>query len=196
MINSAGRTANYEGLNLAAAGIETDAKRIVFDKYLRCVPNRDIFVAGDAVPSSPQLSPIATYEGRIAAHNVTSSDLIAPDYRFIPYAVYTIPPLAGVGLTEEQASARGLKFKTAQRNLKSLKMTWIYTEPAAFSKVLIEEETDRILGAHILGHDAHEIINIFGLAMKHGITSRDLREFLFAFPTFASDIPDMVALKG
>ncbi|HQO82043.1 MAG TPA: FAD-dependent oxidoreductase, partial [Deltaproteobacteria bacterium] len=60
MINSAGRTANYEGLNLAAAGIETDAKRIVFDKYLRCVPNRDIFVAGDAVPSPPQLSPIAT----------------------------------------------------------------------------------------------------------------------------------------
>ncbi|HPV28350.1 MAG TPA: NAD(P)/FAD-dependent oxidoreductase [Deltaproteobacteria bacterium] len=196
VINSAGRTANYEGLDLASAGIETDAKGIVLDKYLRSVSNQDVFVAGDAVPSSPQLSPVATYEGRIAAHNVISSDLIAPDYRFIPYAVYTIPPLAGVGLTEEQASARGLKFKTAQRNLKSLKMTRIYTEPAAFSKVLIEEETDRILGAHILGHDAHEIINIFGLAMKHGITSRDLREFLFAFPTFASDIPDMVALKG
>jgi glutathione reductase (NADPH) len=110
--------------------------------------------------------------------------------------VYTIPSLAGVGITEAEARNQGLRFKTAFRDLRPLKMAEIYAETAALSKVLIDEKTDRIIGAHILGHGAQELINIFGLAMKHGITSRDLREFLFAFPTFSSDVPDMVLARG
>lgn len=196
VINSAGRLASYDGLDLAAAGVETDGKGIILDQYLRSVSNKDIFVAGDAVSASPQLSPVATYEGRIAARNVTSANLIAPDYRVIPFVVYTIPSLAGVGITEAEARNQGLRFKTAFRDLRPLKMAEIYAETAALSKVLIDEKTDRIIGAHILGHGAQELINIFGLAMKHGITSRDLREFLFAFPTFSSDVPDMVLARG
>jgi len=196
VINSAGRIADYDGLDLQAAGIEMDGKGIVLDEYLRSVSNTDVLAAGDAVPSSPQLSPVATYEGRIAAHNATSPDLISPDYRVVPFVVYTIPSLASVGVTEEEAGSRGLRFKTAFHNLEPLKMTRIYTESAAFSKILIEEQTGRIIGAHILGHDAQNLINIFGLAMKHGITSRDLRDFLFAFPTFSSDIPDMISTRS
>jgi len=195
VINSAGRVANHQDLDLDAAGVETDEKGIVLDEYLRSVSNHDIFVAGDAVPSSPQLSPVATYEARIVANNMVSPDLLTPDYRVVPFVVYTIPSLAGVGITEEEASVRGLRFKIAYRDLKPLKMSEIYTEPAAMSKIVIEKDTDRILGAHILGHSSQELINIFGLAMRHGITSRDLRDFMFAFPTFSSDIPDMVMAR-
>ena len=196
VINSAGRVANHQELGLDAAGVETDGKGIVLDEYLRSVSNHDIFVAGDAVPSSPQLSPVATYEARIVAHNMVSpEDLMTPDYRVVPFVVYTIPSLAGVGITEEEASARGLRFNIAYHDLKPLKMTEIYTEPAAVSKIVIDRDTDRILGAHILGHSSQELINIFGLAMEHGITSRDLHDFDFAFPTFSSDIPDMVMAR-
>ncbi len=196
VINSAGRVANHQDLGLYAAGVETDERGILLDGYLRSVSNPDIFVAGDAVPSSPQLSPVATYEARIVAHNMVSpEDLLTPDYSVVPFVVYTIPSLAGVGITEEEASARGLRFKTAHHDLKPLKMAEIYTEPAAVSKIVIDRDTDRILGAHILGHSSQELINTFGLAMKHGITSRDLHEFDFAFPTFSSDIPDMVMAR-
>ena len=193
VINSAGRVADLEGLDLAAGGVETDARgNLVLDRYLRSVTNPDVLAAGDTVPASPQLSPVATYEGRIAANNATSSTLAAPDYRVVPFVVYTIPSLASVGLSQQEAQTLGVGFTTETRDLALLRMGQIYAEQAAMSKVLVEEETGRILGAHLLGHGAQELVNIFGLAMKHGITSRALREFLFAFPTFSSDIPDML----
>jgi len=104
--NGAGRVADIDGLDLEKAGITTDRKGIVVDQYLRCVTNPDVFVAGDAVSSSPHLSPVASYEGHVVANNITSKDLEAVDYRFIPMAVYTIPSAASVGLTEYEAKRR------------------------------------------------------------------------------------------
>ncbi|MFY9397279.1 MAG: NAD(P)/FAD-dependent oxidoreductase [Desulfomonilia bacterium] len=193
VINSAGRVADLEDLDLKAAGVETDARgNLVLDSYLRSVSNPDVLAAGDAVSTSPQLSPVATYEGRIAAANATSAELKAPEYRVVPFVVYTIPSLASVGLSEQEAQARGAWFTVKTRDLASLRLGQIHAEQAAMSKVLVEEGTGLILGAHILGHGAQDLINIFGLAMRHGITSRDLRGFLFAFPTFSSDIPNML----
>ncbi|HQJ09309.1 MAG TPA: FAD-dependent oxidoreductase [Deltaproteobacteria bacterium] len=75
------------------------------------------------------------------------------------------------------------------------KVSIIHADHSTLSKVLIDSRNNRIVGAHVLGHDASEIINIFALAMKYKITSRDLHEFVPSFPTFASDIPVMVRIK-
>ncbi len=193
--NGTGRVADIDGLDLHAAGIATDRKGIVLDEYLRSVSNPDVFVAGDAVSASPHLSPVASYEGRIVAENITSGDLISPDYQAVPTAVYTIPAVASVGLTEYEAKKQGLQFTTAFHDLNSLRVSEIYNEQAAFSKVIIDRRSNLILGAHILGHGAQELINIFALAMKFGISARDLHNVIYTFPTFSSGIPVMVRFR-
>ncbi len=193
--NVTGRIANIDGLELDKAGIATDRKGIILDEYLRSVSNPHIFVAGDMVGFAPQLSPVATYDGRIVAHNILSSDLISPDYSSVPYAVFTVPSLCGVGLTEPEARAKGLSFISAYENLTRTEVGIVHADHVALSKVLIDSRSNRILGAHVLGHGAPELINIFALAMQHRITSRDLHDFFFTFPTFSSDIPAMVRIK-
>ncbi|HQG30652.1 MAG TPA: NAD(P)/FAD-dependent oxidoreductase [Deltaproteobacteria bacterium] len=193
--NGTGRIADIDGLDLHMAGIKTDRRGIVLDEYLRSVTNPDVFVAGDTVSSSPHLSPVASYEGRIVAHNITSKDLVSPDYQAIPSAIYTIPAVASVGLTEYEAKKQGYEFATAFHDLQSLRVSEIYNEQIAFSKVIIERQTNLILGAHILGHDAQELINIFALAMKFGITARDLHDTIYSYPTFSSGIPIMVRFR-
>ena len=74
-------------------------------------------------------------------------------------------------------------------------MSSIYAEQAAYSKVIIDSRSDRILGAHILGHNAQELINIFVLAMKFNITARDLHDTVYTYPTFTSSIPVMVRFR-
>lgn len=193
--NGAGRVADIDGLDLQTAGITVDRRGIVLDEYLRSVSNPDIFAAGDTVSSSPHLSPVASYEGHIVAHNITSQDLIHPDYRAIPMAVYTIPSVASVGITEYEAKKQGLEFATAYHDLLSLRISAIYGEQVAYSKVIIDRQSDLILGAHILGHQAQELINIFVLAMKFGITAHDLHDTIYAYPTFSSGIPVMVRFR-
>lgn len=193
--NGAGRVADIDGLDLDKAGVDTDHRGIVVDEYLRSVSNKDVFAAGDVVSLSPHLSPVASYEGHIVAHNITSDDLKDRDYRTVPAAVYTIPAAAGVGLTEHEAKKQGLDFTTASHDLLGLRMSSIYAEQAAYSKVIIESRSDRILGAHILGHNAQELINIFVLAMKFNITARDLHDTVYTYPTFTSSIPVMVRFR-
>lgn len=193
--NGAGRVADIDGLDLEKAGVTADHRGIFVDEYLRSVSNPDVFAAGDVVSLSPRLSPVASYEGHIVARNITSDDLIASDYRTIPYAVYTIPAAAGVGLTEYEAKKQGLDFATASHDLLPLRMSSIYAEKVAYSKIIIDTRSDLILGAHILGHNAQELINIFVLAMKFDITAHDLHDTVYTYPTFTSSIPVMVRFR-
>ena len=190
--NGTGRIPNLDDLDLDAGGIDHDGLRIAVDDHLRSVSNSRVYVAGDALWSSAQLSPLASHEGRVVAENILNGDTVTPDYDTAPSAVFTVPALAGVGLTEEAATARGLRFAVKANDLTAWRSSQTHAETAGYSKVLIEAETDRILGAHILGHGAEEIVHLFAFAMKHGITARGLGDTVFAYPTFASDIKHML----
>ena len=185
--NGAGRIAAVEDLDLEAGGIEHDGFVINVDEYLRSQSNKDVFVAGDAL-QGPQLSPVASYEGRIVGHNLTNGSLISPDYSSIPSAVFTVPTLASVGLTEAAAKERGLKFDAKLNDMTSWRSSMTHAESAACAKVLVEQGSSKILGAHILGHGAGEIIHLFSWAMKMGMTTKDISEQVYVYPTFANDI--------
>ncbi|MBY0273317.1 MAG: NAD(P)/FAD-dependent oxidoreductase [Alphaproteobacteria bacterium] len=189
--NGAGRVPNVDKLNLEAAHIEHEGHRIILDEYLRSRSNSDIFVAGDPT-SSAQLSPVATYEGKVVGHNLTNDKMISPDYSSIPSCVFTVPALASVGLTETQAREKNLEFISKTNDLTSWLSGRTYAESTAFSKILIEKGTNQILGAHIIGHDGPELINLLALAMKHGVSSTQIKEMVFAYPTFGSDLSYMV----
>ncbi|TKB19982.1 MAG: NAD(P)/FAD-dependent oxidoreductase [Mesorhizobium sp.] len=192
VVNCAGRVANVEGLDLGAGVIVHREGRIEIDDHLRSRSNPDVYVCGDAVWNSPQLSPIATYEGGIVGRNIVDGPKHRPDYSHIPASLYSIPAVASVGLTEAKAREMGLHVKIHVNDMQGWLSARTYAEAIAWSKIIVEETTDRIVGAHLVGHAGEELIHIFALAMKHGIPARALSELVYGFPTFSADIRNMM----
>jgi glutathione reductase (NADPH) len=103
-----------------------------------------------------------------------------------------VPALASVGLTQAAAEAQGLDLRVEVNDLHEWLSGRTYAETAAWAKVLIDRSTDQILGAHILGHTGEELIHIYALAIKHGITAGAIRDQVYGFPTFSADIKSML----
>nr|WP_258765938.1 NAD(P)/FAD-dependent oxidoreductase [Bradyrhizobium arachidis] len=192
VVNGAGRVANIDGLDLAAGGVEHANSRIAIDQYLRSRSNPRVYVCGDAVPISPQLSPIATYEGDILGRNIVAGAKHMPDYAGMATSVYTVPALAAVGVTETTARQAGATIDVHVNDIRDWFSARSYAETVAWSKVIVDRLSDCILGAHFVGHGGQELINIFGLAIKFGITASQLRDSVYAYPTFSADIKHML----
>jgi len=190
--NGAGRVAAVDDLDLKAAEVQSGAHGPEVDEYLRSVSNPNVFVAGDALGKTRALSPVASYEGKIVSHNLLHNEMIRPAYESIPSVVFTVPAFAGVGLTEKAAREKGLDFDVRFNNMKDWRSAKSYAETAALAKVLIEKESGKILGAHVLGHGAEEIIHTFAFAIKFGLPAQELKDFVYAYPTFTSDVRFLV----
>ena len=184
-MNAAGRVPNLESLDLPAAGVASDKKGVVVDSHLRSPGNRRVFAGGDA-HGSRQLSPVASYEGRIVAKNFLEGDVETVSYESIPQAVYSVPPLAWVGATEAEAREKGLRVVAPFYDKENWKVFAIAGERPAKCKVVVEEGSRRILGAHLLGVAAAEVIHLFAMAMRFGLTTTDLEKMVWAYPTFTS----------
>jgi glutathione reductase (NADPH) len=191
VVNGAGRIANVDTLDLAAGNVEQANRRVSVDRYLRSVSNPLVHVCGDALPISPQLSPIATYEGDIVGRNIVEGPKHSPDYEGMATSVYTVPALAAVGLTEAAARQKGFDVDVHVNDMLGWFSAKTYAEIVAWSKIIVDKATDRILGAHFVGHEGQELINVFGLAIKFGITAHQLKDNVYAYPTFSSDIKHM-----
>lgn len=191
VVNGAGRIANVAEIDLDAGKIAHDGFRIAVDDYLRSKTNPAVYVCGDVTASS-QLSPVATYEGRLVGRNIVEGAKHKPDYAGLPSSVYTVPALATVGLSEAKAKEQGLKTRVQVNDMEYWFSTRTFAETVAWSKIIVEEDTDRVVGAHLVGHAGEELINMFGLAMKHGITATEIRDFVYAYPTFSADIKSML----
>jgi glutathione reductase (NADPH) len=192
VVNGAGRIANIDKLDLASGEVEHSNGRIVVDRYLRSNSNPRVHVCGDALPTSPQLSPIATYEGDIVGRNIAEGATHSPDYEGIATSVYTVPALAAVGLTEATARQKGFSVDVHTNDMLDWFTAKTYAETVAWSKIVVDRTTDRVLGAHFVGHNAQELINVFGLAIRFGITAHQLRNQIYAYPTFSADIKHML----
>ena len=192
VVNGTGRIANVFDLNLDAANVAYDGIRIEVDEQLRSTSNPAVWVAGDALVHSAQLSPLATYEGRIVAQNIVDNAGLKPDYSVVPSAVYTVPALSSVGMTEAKAKQAGLDVEVMTSDMSSWLSARFYAETAAWAKVLVETGTRRVVGAHLVGHHGEELIHLFALAMRHGISADQLGDEMYAFPTFAADIKSMI----
>jgi glutathione reductase (NADPH) len=192
VVNGAGRIANVGTLDLITGQVEHSNGRIAIDRHLRSTSNPDVYVCGDAVPTSPQLSPVATYEDDIVGRNIVEGPKHSPDYASMATAVYTVPPLASVGLTETAARQKGLAVNVHTSDMLGWFSAKTYAETVAWSKVIVDQATDRILGAHFVGHSGQELVNIFGLAMRFGISASQIRDNVYAYPTFSSDLKHML----
>ncbi|GAC1701158.1 MAG: NAD(P)/FAD-dependent oxidoreductase [Candidatus Acidiferrum sp.] len=193
VVHAAGRVPEIDELKLDGAGVERDQRGVTVNEFLQSVSNPAVYAAGDAAASGGlRLTPVASYDGIIVAANLLKGNHQKPNYLGIPTVVFTIPPLASVGLSESEAREQGLRFLVK----KGMTSDWYSSrrvgEQYSGFKVLVEEGTDRILGAHLLGSEAEEVINVIGVAMRSGMRAADLKHMLFAYPTRGSDLPYML----
>jgi len=195
VVHGAGRIPNTGHLELARANIAADERgAIIVNQFLQSATNPRVYAAGDCVlpPGKLPLTPVAVHEGIIAASNLLHGNAKKPDYRGTPSVVFTVPPLAMVGLTEAAARAEGLHVRVKCEDTASWFSSQRVREPAAMFKTIVDESTGQILGAHLLGPDATDVINIFALAIRSGLRERDLRFMIYAYPTSASDVTSMI----
>ncbi len=194
VVHGAGRVPEIEALELSAGHIEHDLTRgVVVSEHLQSVSNPAVYAAGDSADTEGlPLTPVAVSEGLVVASNILKGNRRTPDYSGTPSVVFTVPALARAGLDEAQAAAQGLKFTVNQQDTSGWYSSRRVNEKHSAYKVLVEEDSGRILGAHLLGSHAGEVINMFALAIRHGITDRDLKTSLYVHPAASSDVSYMV----
>jgi len=192
VVHAAGRAPALDSLDLDAAGIAVEKGRLVLNDYLQSVSNAAVYAAGDAAQAGPPLTPISGRDAELVAANLLEGNRRRTDYAAVPSVAFTLPPIAAVGLSEAEARRRGLRFRAQCRKASD----WFTARQAAEStygfKVLVDEQTDRVLGAHLVGPRADEVINLFALALRHGLTAADLKQAVYAYPTSASDLEHML----
>ncbi|MGH8769812.1 MAG: dihydrolipoyl dehydrogenase family protein [Burkholderiales bacterium] len=192
VVHAAGRAPALEALDLGAADVAVKNGRLELNEHLQSVTNPAVYAAGDAAQMGPPLTPVSSHDAKIVAMNLLEGNHRKPDYSGVPNVAFTVPPIAAVGLSEAEARERGLKFRTNTQKASDWYTARRVAEPTYGFKVLVEEETDRLLGAHLVGPHADEVINSFALAIRHELTADELKATMFAYPTGASDIGYMV----
>ncbi|WP_285905792.1 dihydrolipoyl dehydrogenase family protein [Pseudodesulfovibrio pelocollis] len=191
-INCTGRRPAVDGLGLEAAGVEFGPRGIRVNDRMQSVSNPHVYAVGDVADQGAALTPVATIQGQVAVANILDPDSATVDYTGIPSVCFTLPPLAGVGLLEDEAREHGLAFTIKETDLAAAFSWKRLNERFGRARVLIDEAGDRILGAHILGHNAEEMINLFALAIRNEIPLSRVRDTVWAYPTCGYQLKYMV----
>ena len=187
-----GRPSNVAPLNPRAAKIELDHSAVKVNEYLQSASAPHIYAVGDSAGKRQQ-SPVAWYEGPIAAHNAIKGNERRVDFSVFPTAIFTIPAVGQVGLTEAEALNRGIKAKTTKLPYEYNPAAGVRNETEGMVKVVYEEGTERILGVHVIGAHAEDTIQIAAMAMKGGLNKSEVGAMHYVFPTFGGAIFDAMA---
>ena len=192
VVHAAGRAPDFDALDLPAAGIATDQGRLRLNEFLQSATNPRVYAAGDAAQKGPPLTPVASHDAKVVAANLLEGNHHKANYEGVPSVAFTIPPIATVGLSEAAAREQGIKLRVHTARTPTWFTARQQAEPVYGHKVLIDDETDLIVGAHLVGPHVDEVINIFALAIRHGLRADDLKSTMFAYPTGASDVGSML----
>ncbi|MBW0019259.1 MAG: mycothione reductase [Mycobacterium sp.] len=177
LLVATGRMSNADLLNAEQAGVQLADGRIVVDEYQR-TSARGVFALGD-VSSPYQLKHVANHEARVVQHNLfcdwdDTESMAATDHRFVPSAVFTDPQIASVGLTENQAIARGFDVSVTIQDYSDVAYGWAMEDTIGIVKLVAERNSGCLLGAHIMGHQASSIIQPLIQAMSFGLTAPEM----------------------
>jgi mercuric reductase len=182
-----GRRPNTADLGLEAAGVKTGPKgEIIINEHLQTT-NPDVYAAGDCI-GDPMFVYVAAYAGGLAAENALDGTGRVYDLSALPRVTFTDPQIAGVGVTEEQARDQGRKVKIAVLNLSDVPRALAARDTRGLIKLIAEEETGRLLGAHVLAADAGEVIQEATLAIRFGLTIQDIAETFHPYLTMVEGL--------
>ena len=184
VVHGAGRVPATRELNLDAAQIVTEHGGIKVNEYLQSVSNPGVYAAGDvAATPSPQLTRVAAYQGKLVAKNLLDGNKYPADHNGIPSVVFTIPSIATVGLSEQTARDSSVSVNVRYEDMGDWFTTRKSAEATAAYKLITSNSSGQILGAHVLAHQSGEIINLFAMAIRLGLSVNDLKKVILAYPT-------------
>ena len=193
VFNTSGREPAIFNLDLDKASIDYTKEGVKVNRFLQSKTNSNVYCIGDASasPGLP-LTPLASMEAQIVIKHLNGETPEDIDYSVMPTVVFTSPPMSAVGLTETEANEKELDFEIKYETVPE----WFsakrrHANQYAY-KILIEKNSGKILGAHLVGPNAEETINLFAIAMKAGLTAVDIKQVLFSFPTSGADIKSML----
>tara|TARA_B100001121_G_scaffold294751_1_gene298550 strand:+ start:373 stop:1773 length:1401 start_codon:yes stop_codon:yes gene_type:complete len=185
---SVGRKPNISGLNLEKAGVMLDEKkRVKTDKNFKTNQN-NIYAIGDVI-DGPMLAHKAEDEGIAVAENIAGQSGHV-NYDTIPGVIYTTPEVASIGKTEEQLKELKIDYKIGKFSFMANSRAKAIDDTEGFVKILAEKKTDKVLGAHLIGPHAGELIAEIGVAMEFGASSEDIARTCHAHPTFSEAVKE------
>ncbi|UXA19889.1 mycothione reductase [Mycobacterium sp. SMC-4] len=177
LLVATGRVPNGDQLDVHHAGVVVEDGRVVVDEFQRTTA-RNVYALGD-VSSPYQLKHVANHEARVVKHNLLQdwgdTDALMPaNHRYVPSAVFTEPQIASVGLTENQARAAGYRIRSKVQDYSDVGYGWAMEDTHGFAKVIVDDDTGLLLGAHIMGHQASSIIQPVIQAMAFDLPAREM----------------------
>ena len=185
---SVGRKANTNGLNLEKIGVELDDKKRVKTNKDFQTNVKNIYAIGDVIVG-PMLAHKAEDEGVAVAENIAGQSGHV-NYNTIPGVIYTTPEVASIGQTEEQLKEKNIKYKIGKFSFMANSRAKAIDDSEGFVKILADEKTDKVLGAHLIGPHAGELIAEIGVAMEFGASSEDIARTCHAHPTFSEAVKE------
>lgn len=193
VVHGAGRVAALDRLDLETAGVEFSEKGVRVNEHLQSVSNPAVYAAGDASDTDGwPLTPVSFLEGRVAAANMLKGNDRTADYRGVPTVVFTVPELTRVGLLESEAEELDLNYRVKLTDAGGWYSNMRVGEDCAAVKVLIDNQTDEIVGAHLLGPEYAELVNIFGIAIRFRLKASELKKMVSAYPSVGSDLASLI----
>ncbi len=186
-----GRKPRTAGLGLETVGVKTNRQgEVEVNEYFE-TSVKGIYAIGDSASTPYQLTPVATAEGMFLAEHLFAGSKKKMNYDFIPTAVFSQPPVAGVGLTEEEALAKKHPLKIYTSRFRPLKYTVTPIDKKTFMKIVVDKTTDKVLGVCMVGEDAPEIMQGIAVALKMGAKKSDMDTTIGIHPTSAEELVTM-----
>jgi len=185
-----GRAPNTEALHVEKAGVRLGKKgEIIVDKYSR-TSAEDIYAIGD-VTDRLQLTPVAIHEAMCFVKTAFENKPTSPDHELVPSAVFTTPEIGTVGMSEMKALGMGHSIDVYKSTFRPLKHTMTGSEERSLFKMIVDQKTQKVLGVHIFGWGAAEIIQLAAVAMKMGAKKSDFDSTVALHPTAAEELVTM-----
>lgn len=194
VFNTAGRIPAIEALDLEKGKVTFTKKGISVNEYLQNTSNGHVYACGDVADSRGlPLTPLSSKEGQTVSHNLLNkTNRIKIKYPAQPSAVFTLPNLASVGMLEKEAREKGHDYSVNYKNVSDWFNAKRLNEDTYAYKVIIDNNTGLILGAHLIGPEASEVINLFSMAISGKIDRDSLKEMVFGYPTWGGDLNSML----
>ena len=190
LLIATGRTPNTEDLNLSKTGIQVDKKGFISVNGHLETTEAGIYALGD-VKGGPAFTHVAYHDYIVIADHLFGKKTCSIYNRLVPYCVFTDPELGRIGLTEKKAREMGLDFSVAKMNTSSIARAIETGETAGFVKAVLDNDTKKILGAAVICAGGGELMSLLQIAILGGLTSDQLRDTMFAHPTYAEAINNL-----
>jgi glutathione reductase (NADPH) len=187
ILHGAGRIPHVDGLDCHKGDVDVSKEGIVVNEYLQSVSNPFVYAAGDVVATGPQLTPVALMEAEVVASNILRRGPVQVDYTGMPSNLFTHPVMARTGRLERECEEQGLESTVLWADASNWSSYQRLGEDVAAIKILTHPQTDEVLGAHVLGRNAEEVVNIFALAIQQGISRTKLAQTVWSYPSFVYD---------